>query len=236
MPFMFDYTYVLVLIGLALTFGASILVKTTFAKYSKIPTQRGQSGRDAALEVLRSGDVYDVGIGAISGNLTDHYDPQTKQISLSESVCDARSVAAVGVAAHEAGHALQHASGYSPIKLRMAIIPVCNFASRLATPLFLIGILMTSWIPDGGIGFMLMKAGILAFGVAVLFQVVTLPVEFNASRRAVAILSASGKYTAEELEGVKKVLTAAALTYVAGLAASLLQILRLVMIASNRRK
>lgn len=235
MPFFYDASYLLVLIGLALTFGASIGVRTTFSRYSRIATRNGASGADAAESVLRSGGVTDVRITQISGELTDHFDPRTRQISLSENVCYARTVAAVGVAAHEAGHALQYAQNYAPIRARTALIPVCNMSSRLATPLFLLGLLFTAWIPQGLLGSVLIEAGILAFCAAVFFQVVTLPVEFNASRRAVAALSATGQYSDEELDGVKRVLRAAALTYVAGLAASLLQILRLVLIAGNRR-
>ena len=235
MPFLYDASYLLVLIGLGLTLWASVTVKSTFAKYAKIPTRCGACGSDAARAVLQSGGVTDVAITQIPGELTDHFDPQLKVISLSENVCREASVAAVGVAAHEAGHALQYAQGYAPVSLRTAIIPVCNFASRISTPLFLIGVLLTSWIPDGNLGDTLINAGIFAFAVAVFFQVVTLPVEFNASRRAVAALTATGQYSSEELDGVQKVLRAAALTYVAGLAASLLQILRLILITNNRR-
>jgi Zn-dependent membrane protease YugP len=168
--------------------------------------------------------------------MTDHYDPRDNSISLSETVCGASTAAAIGVAAHEAGHALQHAEGYGPIKLRMTIIPVCNFASSLAMPLFLLGILFSSWNPETSFGFLMMQAGIIAFSVAVFFQVVTLPVEFNASRRAMKALEATGYYTEEELDGARRVLRAAAMTYVAALAVSLLQILRLVILSNNRRR
>ncbi len=238
MPFFyyFDPTYILVIIGLAITFWAQISVQSTFNKYSRVRTQRGKTGRDAARDVLRSGGVHDVALQDIGGSMTDHYNPKDNTISLSETVANVSSVAAVGVAAHEAGHALQHAQGYGPIKLRLAIIPVCNFASGMSMPLFLLGILFASWNPETAIGSFMMYAGIIAFSVAVFFQVVTLPVEFNASRRAMAALRASGNYTEEELAGAKKVLTAAAMTYVAALAVSLLNILRLVIIAGGNRR
>lgn len=237
MPFFyyFDPTYILVVIGLLITVWAQISVQSTFSKYSKIRTSRGQTGVDAARDVLRYGGVNNVSIKGIHGSMTDHYDPRDNSISLSQTVGNVSSAAAIGVAAHEAGHALQHAEGYGPIKLRMAIIPVCNFASSLAMPLFILGILFSSWNPETNFGYFMMQAGIIAFSVAVFFQVVTLPVEFNASRRAMVALKASGNYTQEELEGAQKVLRAAAMTYVAALAVSLLQILRLVILSGNRR-
>ena len=193
------------------------------------------TGAGAADTVLRSGGVTDVGIVGISGELTDNYNPRTNVISLSKGVIDKTSVAAVGVAAHEAGHALQYAEGYAPIKFRMAIIPVCNIASQLAWPLFALGLVFnTGADAGGGIGYWLMQIGIYAFSFAVLFQLVTLPVEVNASRRALTALRASGSFTDEELSGAKKVLTAAAMTYLAALAGSLLQLLRLILIASSR--
>jgi Zn-dependent membrane protease YugP len=239
MPFFyyFDPTYILVVIGLLITVWAQISVQSTFSKYSQLKTSRGLTGADAARQVLSGGGVSDVSIKSIRGSMTDHYDPRDNSISLSETVGNVSTAAAVGVAAHEAGHALQHAEGYGPIKLRMAIIPVCNFASGLAMPLFLLGILFSSWNPETNFGLFMMNAGIIAFSIAVFFQVVTLPVEFNASRRAMAALEASGAYTDEELDGARKVLRAAAMTYVAALAVSLLQILRLVILSnSNRRR
>ena len=238
MPFFyyFDPTYFLVIIGLIITVWAQISVQSTFNKYSKMKISRGFTGADAARQVLAGGKVNDVAIKSIRGSMTDHYDPRDNSISLSETVGNVSTAAAIGVAAHEAGHALQHAEGYGPIKLRMAIIPVCNFASSLAMPLFILGILFSSWNPETMFGTFMMQAGILSFTVAVFFQVVTLPVEFNASRRAMAALEASGSYTDEELDGARKVLRAAAMTYVAALAVSLLQILRLVLISNNRRR
>lgn len=236
MPFFFyDPTYILVIIAFLISLWAQIKVKSAYAKYSKVPTRVGMTGAGAADTVLRSGGVTDVGIVGISGELTDNYNPRTNVISLSKGVIDKMSVAAVGVAAHEAGHALQYAEGYAPIKFRMAIIPVCNIASQLAWPLFALGLVFnTAADAGGGIGYWLMQIGIYAFSFAVLFQLVTLPVEVNASRRALTALRASGSFTDEELSGAKKVLTAAAMTYLAALAGSLLQLLRLILIASSR--
>lgn len=238
MPFLyyFDPTYILVLIGLIISVWAQITVQSTFNKYSKVRVSRGITGADAARQVLSYGKVNDVSLKSIRGSMTDHYDPRDNSISLSETVGGVSTAAAIGVAAHEAGHALQHAENYGPIKLRMAIIPVCNFASGLAMPLFLLGILFSSRNPETSFGYLMMQAGILAFSVAVFFQVVTLPVEFNASRRAMQALEATGCYTDEELDGASKVLRAAAMTYVAALAVSLLQILRLVILSNNRRR
>ena len=238
MPFFyyFDPTYFIVIIGLIITIWAQITVQSTFDKYSRVRLSRGITGADAARQVLSYGKVNDVSLKPIRGSMTDHYDPRDNSISLSETVIDASTAAAIGVAAHEAGHALQHAEGYGPIKLRMAIIPVCNFASGLAMPLFLLGILFSSWNPETSFGLLMMQAGIMAFSVAVFFQVVTLPVEFNASRRAMKALEATGYYTDEELDGARRVLRAAAMTYVAALAVSLLQILRLVILSNNRRR
>jgi Zn-dependent membrane protease YugP len=238
MPFLyyFDPTYILVIIGLIISVWAQITVQSTFDKYSRIRISRGITGANAARQVLSYGKVNDVSLKPIRGSMTDHYDPRDNSISLSETVIDASTAAAIGVAAHEAGHALQHAEGYGPIKLRMAIIPVCNFASGLAMPLFLLGILFSSWNPETSFGLLMMQAGIMAFSVAVFFQVVTLPVEFNASRRAMKALEATGYYTDEELDGARRVLRAAAMTYVAALAVSLLQILRLVILSNNRRR
>ena len=238
MPFLyyFDPTYILVIIGLIISVWAQITVQSTFDKYSRIRISRGITGADAARQVLSYGKVNDVSLKPIRGSMTDHYDPRDNSISLSETVIDASTAAAIGVAAHEAGHALQHAESYGPIKLRMAIVPVCNFASGLAMPLFLLGILFSSWNPETSFGLLMMQAGIMAFSVAVFFQVITLPVEFNASRRAMKALEATGDYTDEELDGARRVLRAAAMTYVAALAVSLLQILRLVILSNNRRR
>ena len=231
MPFYFDPTYILIIIAYVITLWAQIKVKVAYAKYSKIRNRAGLTGTDAAYAVLRSGGVNNVPVKAIAGELTDHYDPRSNSISLSSGVINTPSIAAVGVAAHEAGHALQYAEGYAPIKFRMAIVPVCNIASQLAWPVFFLGLILNSY---GGSGGFLMNLGIFAFSFAVCYQAVTLPVELNASRRALAALRSDGRYSDEELRGAKKVLTAAALTYLAALAGSLLQLLRLVLIASSR--
>ena len=169
MPFFyyFDPTYILVVIGLIISVWAQITVQSTFNKYSRVRVSRGITGADAARQVLSHGGVRDVAIKGIRGSMTDHYDPRDNSINLSETVCGASTAAAIGVAAHEAGHALQHAEGYGPIKLRMTIIPVCNFASGLAMPLFLLGILFSSWNPETSFGLLMMQAGIMAFSVAV---------------------------------------------------------------------
>ncbi|MCL2408726.1 MAG: zinc metallopeptidase [Oscillospiraceae bacterium] len=229
MPFMFfDPLYIyLVLPAVLLAMLAQFRVSSSFKKYSQEITQKGVSGADAACEVLRRAGIDDVRIERVQGHLADHYDPRENVIRLSEAVHDAQSVAAVGVAAHEAGHAIQYAHGYFPIRLRMAILPVTNIGSKLALPLVLIGILFEMM--------QLVNIGILLFGTVAVFQLITLPVEFNASRRAITALSESGLLTADEIPGSKKVLSAAALTYVGALAVSLAQLLRFVMISRRRR-
>ncbi len=235
--FFFDHTYILIIIAYVITLWAQIKVKSTYSKYSRVSNRAGLSGADAAYAVLRSGGAENVRIEGIPGELTDHYDSRGNVIRLSEGVFGQSTVAAAGVAAHEAGHALQYAQSYAPIKLRTAIIPVCNVASRLAWPLFFVGLILSSYAGmENGTGVFLMDLGIAAFSIAVLFQLVTLPVELNASRRALAALRADGRFTDEELVGAKKVLTAAALTYVAALASSLLQLFRLLLIAASRSR
>ena len=203
-------------------------VKSTFAKYSKIRSRSGLTGAEAAQRVLASAGIYDVSIQRVSGNLTDYYDPRSKVLKLSDSTYGSDSVAAVGVAAHECGHAIQHQQGYGPLVLRSTLVPAANFGSQLAWPVFFAGLIF-SLRP-------LLTAGIVLFSLAVLFQLVTLPVEINASRRAVSVLNSTGMVTQEESSGVKKVLTAAALTYVAALASSILQLLRLIILAGGRRR
>lgn len=222
----FDPTMLIVLPALILAIWAQINVKTTYSKYSKVSTRNGVTGFDAARRILDANGLYNVGIERIRGNLTDHYDPKANVIRLSESVYSSTSAAAVGVASHEAGHAVQHAVGYGPIKLRSAVIGVTNFGSMMAMPLFLIGLIMASQP--------LMFAGIILYSLVAVFQLITLPVEFNASRRAMVALSDSGRFSDEELRASRKVLTAAALTYVAALASSLLSLLRLIVIANGR--
>ena len=189
----------------------------------------GMTGAQAAEHILHTAGIYDVSVQHISGNLTDHYDPRNKVLRLSDSTYGSSSVAAVGVAAHECGHAIQHQKDYAPLSIRSAIVPLANFGSFLAWPLIVIGLFITS-----STGSLLINIGILCFSLAVLFQLVTLPVEFNASSRAVRILGETGILAQEELKGTKKVLKAAALTYVAGAAASILQLLRLVLLAGRR--
>ena len=223
----FDPTMLIVLPALIFTFWAQINVNSTFEKYKKVKTKSNTTGYDAARRILDANGLYDVSIEMISGNLTDHYDPKANVIRLSDTVDGQRSAAAIGVAAHEAGHAVQHATGYLPIKIRMAIIPLCNLGSNLAMPLVLLG-LVFSFYP-------LCYIGIIAFATATVFQLVTLPVEFNASGRALAILKNAGMPD-DDVKAAKKVLTAAALTYVAALATSLANLLRLIVIVNGRRR
>ncbi len=224
----FDPTMILVLIGLALSLIASTMVKTTFNKYQRVRSASGLTGAQAAERILHSAGIYDVSIARVAGNLTDHYDPRSKVLRLSDSTYESTSVAAVGVAAHECGHAIQHQMSYGPLVFRSTLVPVANIGSSLAWPVFFIGLVAS--IP------FLTTAGIILFGLAVLFQLVTLPVEINASRRAVKLLESTGVLGSTENTGVKKVLTAAAFTYVASLAASLLQLLRLIILAGGRRR
>jgi Zn-dependent membrane protease YugP len=230
-PFYFDPTYFLVLIGVVLSLLASGKVKSTFARFSQMRNTRGITGAEAAERVLRGAGIYDVRVEHIAGNLTDHYDPRSKVLRLSDSVYGSTSVAAVGVAAHECGHAIQHAKGYAPLKLRSAIVPVANFGSKIAWPLILIGLLFTSETSS-----LLINLGIIAFSFAVLFQLVTLPVEYNASNRAIRVIADTGLMQGEEIKAAKKVLSAAALTYVAGAATAILQLLRILILTGGRRR
>ncbi|HJA34122.1 MAG TPA: zinc metallopeptidase [Candidatus Mediterraneibacter merdigallinarum] len=227
----YDWTYILVLIGILICLAASARVRQVFAKYSRVQSRLRLTGKEAAEEILRRNGIYDVRVIHIPGNLTDHYNPGNKTLGLSDTVYQSSSVAAVGVAAHECGHAVQHARGYAPLAIRGALVPVANFGSALAWPLILIGLLIT-----GETSVFLINLGILLFSAAVLFQLVTLPVEFNASRRAVDVLGASGMLYPDELSSVKKVLGAAALTYVAGAASAILQLLRLLILTGGRRR
>ena len=222
----FDPTYVLLIIGMLLSLAASAKLKSTFAMYRRMESASGMTGAEAAQRILRNAGVYDVRIEPISGELTDHYDPRTKVVRLSEPIYNKTSLAAVGVAAHECGHAIQHATNYAPLSIRSAIVPIANFGSTLSWPLFLAGLVL-SIRP-------LLTAGILLFTAAVLFQLVTLPVEINASSRALKLLNADGILAPQEVRGAKKVMTAAALTYVAALASSILQLLRLLILAGGR--
>ena len=221
-----DWTYLLVIAGLILSMMASAHVKSTFNKYSRVRSMCGLTGAMAARKVLELSGIYDVKIEHISGNLTDHYDPRTKTLRLSDSTYSSNSVAAVCVAAHECGHAVQHQKSYGPLVLRSTLVPAANFGSTLAWPVFVAGLII-SMKP-------LLTAGIVLFSLAVLFQLVTLPVEFNASTRALKILENGHVLGDTELAAGKKVLTAAALTYVASLASSILQLLRLIILAGGR--
>ncbi len=227
----FDPTYVLVLIGVVLSLLASAKVNSTFNKYSRMHNSRGITGAQAAQQVLNNAGIYDVRIERVSGNLTDHYDPRSKVLRLSDSVYGSTSVAAVGVAAHECGHAIQHAKGYAALKFRSWLVPVANFGAKIAWPLILIGLLITSKSSA-----LLIELGILAFSLAVLFQIVTLPVEFNASNRAIRCIADTGMMYGNEIVAAKKVLSAAALTYVASAASSILQLLRLIILTGGRRR
>ena len=232
----FDWTYVvLVLPCVLLSLWASANVNSTFRKYSQQYSSRRLTGAEAAQRVLSANGLYGVRIERISGNLTDHYDPRTNVIRLSDSVYDNTSTAAIGVACHEAGHAVQYAESYAPIKLRAAIIPVTNIGSKLAMPLILIGLLL-SYAAD--VSYFFVYLGIACFGLSLVFQLVTLPVEFNASHRALVAIDEGGLLTEEEQKGAKKTLTAAALTYVAATATALAQLLRLLVIfgGNGRRR
>lgn len=230
----YDYYYaVLVVPMLLLSIIAQGMVNSRFSKYSRVLTSRNFTASEAARQILDENGLYDVKIEAISGNLTDHYDPKANVIRLSDSVRNSSSVAAVGVAAHEAGHAVQHATGYVPIKVRNAFVPVANLGSKLGIPLIIIGFLLAgfSYLGDFVINF-----GIIFFSAAVLFQILTLPVEFNASGRAIKILGDSGYLEYDEVKMVKKVLSAAAMTYVAAAATSIAQLLRFILLANNSRR
>ena len=229
-----DISYlVLVLPCIIFSLWASASVKSTFNRYSKVHSYRRLTGAQAAQRVLSANGVTGVRIEQVRGNLTDHFDPSTNVIRLSDSVYNSTSVAAIGVACHEAGHAVQYATHYAPIKLRAAIIPLTNFGSKLAMPLILVGILLSSM---SYLGTTFVYLGIAAFGLSLVFQLITLPVEFNASRRALQAIASGELLTAEERRGAKKTLTAAAMTYVAATAVALAQLLRLILIFSGRRR
>lgn len=227
MYFLWDSTYILVIIGAIISGVASLGVNSTFRKYSRYTNARGITAQQCAQEILRRSGINDVRIERTRGNLTDHYSPGDKVLRLSESVYGSTSVAALGVAAHECGHAIQHQVGYAPLKLRSLSVPMANIGSYLSWPIVIIGLIM------GNLG--LARIGVVLFTLVVLFQLITLPVEFNASRRAIAILSDSGMLGAEETAGAKKVLFAAAMTYVAALFTAILQLLRLVLLTRNKR-
>ena len=223
----FDWTYVVIVFPMVIiSMIAQLGVQSTYEKYSRVFSKRSLTAAQAARAILDANGLQNVGIGRIAGNLTDHYDPRTNMISLSDGVYESHSVAAIGVAAHEAGHAIQHATGYGPIKLRSAIVPITQFGSKLSVPLIIIGLLLGFY--------QLAYAGIILFGTVVVFQLVTLPTEFNASRRAIEVLS-NGYLDETETKGAKKVLSAAAMTYVAALFVSLASLLRFILIVSGGR-
>lgn len=226
--FYMDPTYILVLIGAIVCIAASTKMNSTFNKYSKIRSRSGMTGAEAAARILSSSGIHDVRIERVGGTLSDHYDPVKKVLRLSDSTYGSSSVAALGVAAHECGHAVQHQKGYVPLKIRSFLVPAANIGSKLGLPLIIIGVIF-------GLNSTLVQIGIWVFAIAVLFQIVTLPVEFNASSRALVMLEDYGITGGEETKQCRKVLSAAALTYVAGAASAILQLLRLVLLFGNRR-
>lgn len=229
MPYLYydSYYLVLVLPAILIAMAAQIMVKTTFRRYASVFSRRGQTAAQVARQILDDNGLQAVRLERVSGDLTDHYDPKANVIRLSDSVYNSASVASIGVAAHEAGHAVQHAVGYVPIKLRNAVLPVANIGSAAAMPIIVIGLLL-SFEP-------LVSIGILLFSALVLFQLITLPVEFNASRRALATLRDSHILEGKELSGARRVLSAAAMTYVAAVLVSAMQLLRLVLLTNRRR-
>ena len=226
-----DPTYILVVIGAVICMIASAKVKGTFNKYSQLRSMSGMNGAQVAQRVLQAAGIYDVQVRHVSGSLTDHYDPRTKTVNLSDPVYNATSVAALGVAAHECGHAIQHAKSYAPLSIRSALVPIANFGSMLAWPVILIGLFFNT--RSSGL---IIDIGILLFSAAVLSQLVTLPVEFDASRRALVMLRTQGILADDELKYTRRVLKSAALTYVASAAAAILQLLRIILITNGRRR
>lgn len=229
--YFYDPTMIFALIGLVISLIASFRVNSTFNKYSRVMSNSGMTGAMAAERILHSQGIYDVSIERVSGKLTDHYDPRSKVLRLSDSTYGSNSVAAVGVAAHECGHAIQHAKGYAPLAVRSTLVPLASIGSNLGYILVIAGLLFSA-----GAGDILITVGLIAFSMAVLFQIVTLPVEFNASGRALKLLEQQGILGSEELKGTRKVLGAAAMTYVAAAATAILQLVRLIIIAGGRRR
>lgn len=223
----YDPTYILIIVAAVISLIAQLLVSSRFSKYSKVASRSGFTGAQAASHILQSQGIYDVSIRRVSGNLTDHYDPRSKTLNLSESVYDNYSVAAVGVAAHECGHAIQHARGYAPLAFRSALVPVANLGAKLSWLFIILGIIFS-------MNQTLLYIGIIMFSAAVLFQLVTLPVEFNASGRALKLLKETGILMNDEVGKTRKVLAAAALTYVAAAATAILQLLRLILLFGGR--
>lgn len=228
MGFFFDPTFILVIIGMVLSMAASGYVNSTFRKYDQVLSKKHVTGTQAAQYILQSQGIHNVGVQGIAGDLTDNYNSHNKMLSLSQATAQSTSVAAIGVAAHECGHAVQDAKNYFPLRLRASIVPLANIGSTLSIPLILIGVLLR--------GQFLINLGLIAFSLAFIFQLVTLPVEFDASRRALKILAEGGLLDEEELPMARKVLTAAALTYVAATVSTLLQLLRLFILFGNNNR
>ena len=230
--------YPLFIVAILFSFYAQIKISSTYKKYSKVYTSAGRNATDIAKLMLKDANVYDVGIGRVRGNLTDHFDPRSNTLALSDTTYASTSCAAIGVAAHEAGHAIQHAEGYFPIKLRSALVPITNFASRASWIFIMLGVLVWTFSYSSAFGYYVLLAGVGLFAVTTAFQLVTLPCEFNASRRAIVALRSTGMYSERELDAAKQVLKAAALTYIAATFASAVQLLRLLVIlgrGNNRR-
>ncbi len=224
----YDPTFILMIIGMVISMAASAYVKSTFNKFDKVKSRNNITGTKAAQFILESQGIHDVGVQAIAGDLTDNYNSGNKTLSLSQATAQSTSVAAIGVAAHECGHAVQDAKGYFPLRLRHAIVPIANIGTSISIPLILIGVLLR--------GSFLVNLGLIAFSLAFIFQLVTLPVEFDASKRAIKILADGGLLTEEEVPQARRVLFAAALTYVAAAVATLLQLLRLVILFGNNNR
>lgn len=232
-----DWTLLVLIPAMIFAFWAQIRVKTTFERYNRVINRRGLTAAEVARQILDANGLHHIPVQRVAGNLTDHYDPKSQVIRLSDSVCGSTSVAAIGVAAHEVGHACQHAEGYAPLKLRNAIIPATRVGSMMSMPIFFLGILFAGLAETGTmIGDIFMMSGILLFSLSTLFQLLTLPTEFNASARAMRTLEGRGILAGEELVGARKTLSAAAMTYVAALASSLASLLRLLLIFSGSRR
>ena len=223
----FDPTYILIIIGVVISLWASARVKTTYAKYSRVRSMSGMTGAQAAERILYSAGIYDVRIEHVRGDLTDHYDPRNRVLRLSDTVYGSTSVAAIGVAAHECGHAVQDQKDYAPLRIRNSLVPVANFGTMAAWPILIVGLIF-------GYNSTLIHLGILLFSLGVLFQLVTLPVEFDASRRAIEMLGSQGILYGDEVRQTRKVLSAAAMTYVAAAAAAILSLLRLLILFGGR--
>lgn len=232
----YDVSYILLIIGAVITMAASFKVKGAFNKYSKIRSYRNITGAEVASRILRENGIHDVEVRPVSGSLSDHYNPKSKTVNLSETVYGSNSIAAIAVAAHECGHAIQHHDGYAPLNFRSALVPLANIGSRLGVPLIMISfILGLDFEMANGAMFSLADIGIWIFSFAVLFQFMTLPVEFNASSRALRILENGGILEGEEMRGARRMLSAAALTYVAAAAASVLQLIRFIALSNSRK-